>query len=96
MSEEDRTVECCTHGKALATFVCSHLVTGENLEWHSEIPDDADLHPDAWCGICHETFNKYGEWTEEAEKEVGAHSSIKILCSHCYENKRDACDVHWL
>ncbi len=86
MSDSDNKVECDTHGKSPATFICNHLTTGEglgfNLGFDPDCPDD--LYPDAWCNECESVLDAEGEWNEKSEK----FSDIKILCSACYEEIR--------
>ncbi len=96
MSDEEDTVECCEHGKSQATFVCSHLINQENIDWYSAEPDRDDPYPDAWCGICNVHFENEGEWNEEAEAASDASNTIKILCAKCYEQWRLKCNVHYL
>ena len=91
MSDTDKKVECDTHGTAVATFVCQHLVGGEklgfNLGYDPEQPDD--LYPDAWCDECESVLEAEGEWNEKSEEFAG----IKLLCAHCYEDTRNK---NWL
>ncbi len=87
MSESDNKVECKTHGSAGATFICQHLIGGENLGFNlgydPETPDE--LHPDAWCDECEKILDSEGEWNDKSEE----FADIKIVCSHCYENIRE-------
>lgn len=96
MSDEEYMVECCSHGKAQATFVCSHLVDGEDKNWYSSKPDQEDAYPDAWCGKCHIHFLKEGEWNDSAEEAAGGADALKILCCHCYSNRKEQCSVHYI
>ncbi len=96
MSSDEYQVECCEHGKVQATFVCRHLVGGENSDWYSDHPDKEDPYPDSWCGDCHRHFDIEGEWTDSAEEAVGGSESIKILCCHCYEKLKNKCTVYHL
>ncbi len=86
MSDSDKTIECGTHGKTRATFVCQHLISGEHLGFNCGYePDDPDdLYPDAWCDKCETTRQVEGEWNEKSE----AISDIAVICAHCYEDTR--------
>ena len=51
MSDKAVEVECGTHGRSYATFVCQHLVNGRGLGFFAaDDPDDPQ--PDAWCAAC--------------------------------------------
>lgn len=87
MSDSELTVECGTHGKRTATFVCKHIVEGEGKGFHLGYdPDNPnDLYPDAWCDECDELLEREGEWNEVTEK----FADIKLLCSSCYLSFRE-------
>ena len=91
MSDSEKKVECDIHGTADATFVCQHLVGGENLGFNlgydPENPDE--LYPDAWCDECESVLEAEGEWNDKSEE----FADIKLLCSHCYEDTREK---NWL
>lgn len=91
MSNSDNKVECKTHGTADATFLCQHLVNGENLGFHLgyDPEEPYDLCPDAWCDECEKVLDREGEWNDKAEEFSG----IKLLCSQCYEDIREK---NWL
>jgi hypothetical protein len=93
MSDLDE-IECCTHGKAIATYVCAHLIDGSNSEWFSGEPDADDQWPDAWCGRCHAHFLAEGEWNDVSETAAKADGGIKLLCHHCYSRIRSSCNLH--
>ena len=92
MSQE-REIDCCEHGKAIATYVCKHLVERSNSEWHSAEPDEEDPWPDAWCGKCHRHYALEGEWNDTSEHAAGT-DSIKLICHHCYERFKANCTFH--
>ncbi|MCG8315482.1 MAG: hypothetical protein MI976_19920 [Pseudomonadales bacterium] len=87
MSDERDKVECSTHGKTSATFICHHLSEGENLGFHMGFdPDDGDdLYPDAWCDKCDQVLEKEGEWNDAS----AAFANIKLVCSGCYQEIRE-------
>ena len=92
MSEDVLHVECATHGKRRATFLCQHLIGGgEGLGFHcgynSEAPDE--VYPDAWCDACEQMLETEGEWTEHAMEAAG----VKMVCDVCYEELRAR---HWV
>ena len=86
----ENVVACNEHGEAIATFICCHLVQGERLEWFSGDIDDETSYPDAWCGKCHESYLKEGEWNEKSENAVGV-GTIQLICHHCYEKIKKRC-----
>lgn len=79
VSNSEDQVECATHGKRDATFVCCHLVGGEKLGFNSAYdPDNSNvLQPDAWCDECERMVEEESEWNEKSE----AFADIKILGS---------------
>ncbi len=87
MSDSENKVECGEHGSTSATFVCNHLVNGEqlgfNIGYDPEEPDD--IYPDAWCDKCEEVLDSEGEWNDKSEK----FADIKVLCAGCYIGLRD-------
>lgn len=87
MSDSENKVECNTHGTTDATFLCRHLVEGENLGFNIGYdPENPDaLCPDAWCDECEKVLDAEGAWNENSEK----FADIKLLCSHCYEQIRE-------
>lgn len=84
MGDQEKTVECCEHGKQQQTYVCTHIVdslgTGEKVGFVSYAELD-NSRPDAWCESCNNAFEKYGEWNEVNEQ----HTEIRILCGVCYD-----------
>lgn len=95
MDNQDE-LECCTHGKAIATYVCKHLIEGTNKEWHCREPDEETPWPDSWCGICHQHFISEGEWNEISEAAAEISENIKLLCNQCYEHRQISCNVHYI
>ncbi len=87
MSDERNKVECSTHGKTSATFICHHLSEGENLGFHMgfDPEDEDDLYPDAWCDKCDEILEREGEWNDVSE----AFAKIKMVCAGCYQDIRE-------
>ena len=87
--EDQRYVECCAHGKQIATFVCQHIVQTlrDNQPrgfWSAE-SEPGELYPDSWCNACEAMVNAVGEWNEETE----AKAAISLVCSTCYEKAKD-------
>jgi hypothetical protein len=91
---ETQTVECCEHGKGYATYVCCHLINGQNRHWHSAAPNVENQWPDSWCSVCNQFFEVEGEWNEASEQAADLSSNIKIVCHHCYEHIRSNCTTH--
>jgi hypothetical protein len=91
MTSGNGTVDCRLHGSRAATYVCQHLVSGENrgvvLGYDPDNP--LTLYPDAWCNSCDAKLSEVGDWTDETEQEAG----IRLLCSECYTT---ACARNWL
>ena len=87
MSDSDKKVECGIHGTATATFVCQHLAKGgkHGFYWSYDPDNPDDLYPDAWCDECNKVLDEEGEWNDKSEE----FASIKLLCSHCYEEIRE-------
>ncbi len=87
MSESEDIVECGKHGNSSATYVCKHLLEGEQLGFnYGYDPDEPDeIHPDAWCDECEKIRSAEGGWNDKSE----SFAEIKLLCSFCYENLRE-------
>ena len=88
MSEEanEKFVECSTHGKQQATFVCQHIIL--SLQdgkprgfWSAETEE---LRPDSWCSECEDLVNEVGEWNDETEAFAG----VSLLCGACYDKAK--------
>ncbi|HLJ88794.1 MAG TPA: DUF2199 domain-containing protein [Candidatus Angelobacter sp.] len=96
-------IHCDTHGESDRAFVCSHLLEATpGLGFNSNIPDDENPFPDAWCDNCEIILATHGGWNEESKKLV----KIVVLCSGCYERARilhtrttvtlaDLADLRW-
>ena len=88
MDEEAYNVECLTHGKQPATFVCQHILETLNdgiprgFWWSTEDPENP--RPDAWCNECEIKVNEAGEWNDETEGFAG----VKLICGVCYDKVR--------
>ena len=90
MSEEEQYVECCTHGKQQATYLCQHVVQslrdGEPRGFWSAEPAPGNERPDSWCSACEDKVNSTGgEWNDESE----AFSGVTLLCGACYDRARE-------
>ena len=83
---EERRVECGTHGRAEAAFVCRHLVgatTGPGLGFHQAAVDPenrewGDLN--GWCDQCDAIYAAAGEWNDASEAFAG----VTLVCSGCF------------
>lgn len=82
--KDSNHVECGTHGRAYAAYICGHLAWNPMQRWYGYPPTEDDPWPDAWCAKCEEALQTAGDWNEENETAV----DIKLLCSHCYESAR--------
>lgn len=80
---DDSAIECSTHGKATATYVCEHLIADPKQRWCCDYPTADNPWPDAWCAKCDMEYQKEGEWNERNE----GHLKIKLLCNQCYESR---------
>lgn len=86
--DDHRYIECCTHGKQIATYVCQHIVQSlrDNQPrgfWSSaESPEQP--YPDSWCTGCETMVNEIGEWNDETEAKAG----VTLICSACYERAK--------
>jgi len=74
-------IDCTTHGKGEAAFICEHLFENPNQVWCGRAVTKENPWSDAWCKICDEHFLAEGEWNENNEGKI----KIKVLCSGCYE-----------
>lgn len=75
--DSEQNVECCTHGRAHATYVCKHLLEGASTAWYSGEPEPDGAWPDAWCDQCHVHYEAEGEWNEASETAADLSSTIK-------------------
>ncbi len=90
MSDEYKFVECCTHGKQQATYVCQHIVQtlkdGKSRGFWSAEPEQGNERPDSWCTACEEMVNSLGgEWNDESEAFAG----VTLLCGACYDRAKE-------
>jgi hypothetical protein len=83
-SEQRKTIECEMHGPAFQAFICTHLATDPKQIWYSSNASEEDQWPDAWCSLCHEAFQREGEWNDKNENGL----AIKLFCHRCYESHR--------
>ncbi|MHC4884285.1 MAG: hypothetical protein ACYTGH_04285 [Planctomycetota bacterium] len=83
MGDPTREVECSTHGKGYATYVCQHLARGEANAFITG-DDDGDNRPDAWCEACDEVLISENGWTDKSEEFAG----VTMVCSGCYDEIR--------
>ncbi len=91
MTDTDDLIQCEKHGERYATYVCQHLLDGEQKGFNFGFdPDDPyKLYPDAWCDECERLYDEAGGWTDDAMKIA----DIKMLCSGCYMERREE---HWI
>ena len=81
--DEEKYVECETHGKQQATFVCLHIIQTlhdgkvRGFWWAG---DSDNSRPDAWCSECDAKVQEAnGEWNDESE----TFAEVKLLCGAC-------------
>jgi hypothetical protein len=85
-ADESKSVECGTHGRADAAFVCRHLAgarTGPPLGFHQAYIDPenrqwGDLN--GWCDRCDTIYAAEGEWNDTSEAFAG----VTMICSGCF------------
>jgi hypothetical protein len=84
-----RFVQCATHGRVQAAFVCRHLVEQLRQPRPGRIgffrPAARDGEPEelqAWCRECDAVLDRVGEWNDESEAFAG----VTLICSGCYGN----------
>jgi hypothetical protein len=86
MSDQSELISCDLHGQTPTTFACQHIAAGVACGYHASTDNPNDQWPDAWCDLCDEAFQAAGEqWTNTSEQAA----SIKLMCTHCYEDARD-------
>jgi hypothetical protein len=68
-------LECSTHGRSIATFVCKH-VGGDQRAGFIFDQDSLDPWPDAVCSAC----AAEPPWTDEVAAE-----RIRLICARCWE-----------
>ncbi len=80
-------ITCSKHGAKPVTFICQHLVKGEDLGFNLGYdPDDPYcLYPDAWCDECDKVLDAEGGWNDVSEK----FSDIQVICADCYLQSRE-------
>ena len=86
MSDEQQYVECFTHEKQQATYVCQPIVQslrdGIPREFWPTESEPGNLRPDSWCNKYEEMIISTGEeWNDESEEFAG----ITLLCGACYD-----------
>ena len=84
MSDDDDSIDCGSHGKATATYVCGHLAADPVQRWHGDQPTAARPWPDAWCDRCTGASLREGEWNDASSADL----DIQLLCHHCYETAK--------
>lgn len=83
---ENQLVECDSHGKMRAAYICQHLnnrnQTGFEEAFESfkgmELEEGDDFQ--AWCDECEVQRLKTNGWTDESM----AYANIKVVCEGCY------------
>ena len=89
--DEERFVECDTHGRSDAAFVCQHLIAAAPeavLGFHQTYydPDNrewGDL--GGWCDRCDVVWAREGEWTDAMGKFAG----LRLVCASCFSEIKD-------
>ncbi len=77
--DEPLLINCCTHGRRVASVVCAHMIDAPQpvgfIENNSD-PDDLQ----AWCDRCESFYLSEGDKTPAFE----AFNDMAIVCCHCY------------
>ncbi len=78
---EPLTIECETHGTAVAAVVCGHMLQPTNrvLGFVETSSDPNDLQ--AWCDDCEAMFLREGSMTDD----FCAFHDMKVVCQACFE-----------
>lgn len=70
--------------RALAAFVCQHLLNSHNVGFHEAFESNPLIEPhddyQAWCSTCENEHLKEGEWNDKSM----AFADIKVVCNECY------------
>ncbi len=82
--QQNKKIECETHGTAFMTFICEHLALDPRQIWYSHAPAKDNQWPDSWCSICHQAYMSEGQWNDKNEEEL----KIRLFCHRCYESHR--------
>ena len=95
MVDDEKYVECSSHGKQQATYVCQHIVQslrdGTPRGFLSAEPEPGDVRPDSWCTACEDIVNNTGgEWNDESEAFAG----VTLLCGACYDQAKAMNEVN--
>jgi hypothetical protein len=90
MSEEQKIVECCTHGDRYPAYVCQHLNLQTPVGFYEPLASDPSItyandELNAWCDACDGELTRTGEWNEESE----AFAQIKLVCDACYFDMKE-------
>lgn len=83
-TDDDRTIECETHGTRTSAIVCCHLLRGTDLVLgfvQDSDPDD----PMAWCDDCERMYSREQAWTP-AFKQF---AKLKVVCNACYAQLKE-------
>ena len=94
MADQDRYVQCGTHGKVQPAFVCTHLVDAMRREppefvgWF-----EAEIDPNnrewgdmnGWCRACEDVAEREGGWNDRSE----GFAKITLVCEFCFATFRD-------
>ena len=83
-----QSIDCATHGKSTATYICKHLAAKPGQKWIGGQPTPEQPWPDAWCEAC----NK--KW--ELKEGDPDRPPITVICHHCYESARTTARAGWL
>lgn len=83
---KQKKVECKTHGRSRAAFVCQHLDLEnpkgfeESFETYKGMDLDEDNDFAAWCDECEKVRISYNGWNDDSEE----FAKIKLICEDCY------------
>lgn len=82
--DDDRTVECETHGTRTCTIVCCHLLRPTDLIL-GFVEDMDPEDPLAWCNECEKRYAREQEWTEAFRR----FADLKVVCDACYAQLKE-------
>jgi hypothetical protein len=78
-------LDCGTHGKRDARFVCDHLFTNHRLDrpqrllWFAPACDEGEQPPAIWCEACEGVVTQQGEVNDAVHEFARFH----LVCDLC-------------
>ena len=83
-ADDDRTIECETHGTRTSAIVCCHLLRATDLVLGFVEDNDPD-DPLAWCNDCEQLYSREQGWTQAFKK----FAELKVVCDACYAELKE-------